>query len=82
VLSLFVLFHGVVFGATWANSFSGMNTSKEIPERLRQKAVDLNVAIGYCGCILGCGVGMLLNNTVLSVDKLWPGGCPGREVPT
>ena len=66
-------------GACYANCIYLFNTSSKLPERYRELGVAMGFFFSNLGIILGTGLAMLLNATLLSPKALFPtsaGACP------
>jgi battenin len=73
---MFMVWAGVLAGATYGNCMHGFGKRPEVPESLRELSTTTGFALSNAGIIGSMALIGILDNGMLSMTKLFPEGCP------
>jgi len=76
ILLAWMVWVGLMGGCCYANCMYAYNTWSNIPDNYRELGINLGFAMSNIGIFAATNITTLLQTTVLSSDKLYPGGCP------
>lgn len=76
ILLLWMVWVGLMGGACYANCMYAYNTWSSIPDNYRELGINLGFAMSNIGIFAATNITTILQTTVLSSAKLYPGGCP------
>jgi battenin len=76
VLLAWMIWVGLMGGSCYANCMYAYNTRSTIPDNFRELGINLGFVMSNIGIFAATNITTLLQTTILSSDKLFPGGCP------
>ena len=79
ILGAEMFFCGLVSGTNYVTGMHHVNHSESLPSDLRELCINLTLSFGSFLCVVAAALAAWMNSTVLSEERLFPGGCGGGQ---
>lgn len=76
IVTVWMIWVGIMGGCTYVNCMHAFGKREDIPDNLRELAITIGFAMSNVGITIATGLGGILDNTLLSMEHLFPDGCP------